>query len=288
MKKSLRQCNDCNKFYDYQHINFSFNLALSKSINDETDEEMKKQLLNMNKTLSDKDKMEWCTCYNEEKANYLGEAEDFLVKTQVLNEKIEEDALGFDFKINKSIIYHQNQKTFNDTLFLKFLKSLKTKLKDERLLSFSYIGYDNFIDKKFEANEYYSNPNFLLIQEFENLSQDNASILIKLNNIIKQRESNNKKTFILTSKKSEAELKKFMLTRFYPSDEHIVFEFIKLINQNFETMNITTIEEMDNVKINTLNPTRKKRTSATKKKEPVGKKNDDTTTQIKDGEELEY
>lgn len=260
--ETLRKCEKCGNFFDTKNINFLTNVALSEALEKETNEKMKDIYNKYCGIMSSHTKIQWCTCNTEEKQDLKDEALEFLVKKQVLNEDIEEESLGFDFRINKNILYFKHEQNFNDTVFLKFVKSLKTKLHNDHILSFDYIDYDIYKSKTFDYKKYYNTPNYLLIYDLENLKEDNADILVLLNNIIKQRSSNNKKTFILSSLKNEAEFKKFISARFFSADEVIYQQFLKLITDNFENMSISAMYDNDSIKINTI---KSKETKKTKK-----------------------
>lgn len=266
MQKTLKECNICNKFYDIRNINFCLNIAISEKLDSKIKENQKKYLLNLNNLMTDATAIKWCTCNTEEKKSYLEEAIRCLEDVNQQDKSLKEENLGFDFKLNEDIMYVANEHNFVSSLFLKFIKSLKSRLKEDNILSFDFIDFDKLTQRDFDPKNYYSKQNYLLIYDFENLQEDNIDIIIKLNNIIKQRKSNNKKTFIMSNIKIE-KLQNFLITRFYTKDEHIVLEFYNLLKNSFLHKTITTIEQKNDVKINTSDTKNRKKRATTKKKD---------------------
>ncbi len=266
--QTFKKCDSCGKFYDFHNVNFCFNLALSEHLSKTASEDTRKSLETLNNIMSEKSSINWCSCVTEEKMSHKDEAEAFLEDIGLQQKKRQEESFGFDFKLNKDFYYVKNSHNFNDMLFLKFLKSLKTRLKSDALLDFEYLSYDKLIARDFDPKNYYTSPNYLVIYEFENLQEDNIGIIIKLNNILKQRYSNNKKTFIV-SQHSIEELQKFLIGRFYSKDEYIAMEFYNLIKNNFETKIITTLEKDNKITLNTLSTKEKKKTRGRPKKEKI-------------------
>lgn len=265
MKSTLKECKECKKLYDIKNINFCLNLAISEKLNQNISKEEKEYLLEMNNLMTDSTGIKWCTCFTEDKQNYLEEAEEYLSNIDDFK-SIEEEELGFDFKLNEDILYIANEHNFDSFLFLKFIKTLKSKLQDIELLNFDFINFDKMTSRDFKPKKYYSSPNYLLIYDFENLQEENIDLIIKLNNIIKQRKSIDKKTFILSNIKLE-KLEKFLITRFYTKDEHIVLEFFNLLKNNFTPKIATTINQNGNVKLNTSSIKQRKQRKTKKQKQ---------------------
>lgn len=257
MQQALKECDQCHKFYDVRNINFCLNVAISEKLEDDVTDAQKEYLQKLDTLMTEATGIKWCTCNTELKRSFIEDAETSL-ETDLSNQKIEEQSLGFDFKLNEDVAYIANEHNFKSTLFLKFVKSLKAMLKEEELLSFDFLNFDKLTIRDFNPKHYYSAPNYLLIYDFENLQEDNIDIIIKINNIIKQRKSNNKKTFVVTNNDFN-KLEKFLVTRFYTKDEHIVLEFFNLLKESFLHKIITTIEQDHKVKINT-SPIKTKKT----------------------------
>lgn len=233
MKNSIKKCKKCGNFFDIENINYCLNVAISEKLEENPDNEI---LLNLISLMNERTNIKWCTCFSEEKTNLIKEAEAFLEK-----EKKEEIKMGFDFELNEDILYIANKNNFQNIHLLQFVKSLKAKLKDSEIFKFDFIDYDKLTDKYFEYKQYYSSPNYLLIFDFELLQETNITQLIQINSIIKQRKTNNKKTFVV-SREELKELEKILITRFYTKDEHIVLEFINLIKDTFKHKKITTLK----------------------------------------------
>jgi len=265
LKSTLKECKECKKLYDIKNINFCLNLAISEKLNQNISKEEKEYLLEMNNLMTDSTGIKWCTCFTEDKQNYLEEAEEYLSNIDDFK-SIEEEELGFDFKLNEDILYIANEHNFDSFLFLKFIKTLKSKLQDIELLNFDFINFDKMTSRDFNPKKYYSSPNYLLIYDFENLQEENIDLIIKLNNIIKQRKSIDKKTFILSNIKLE-KLEKFLITRFYTKDEHIVLELFNLLKNNFTPKIATTINQNGNVKLNTSSIKQRKQRKTKKQKQ---------------------
>jgi hypothetical protein len=266
MQESLKECKKCKKFYDIRNINFCLNIAISEKLAKERTQEEIKYLQELNLLMTETTGIKWCTCSNKEKYEYLEEAIQCL-EGRINNEtKLEDSQLGFDFKLNEDIFYVMNEHNFDSFLFLRFIKSLKSNLKHNQLLSFDFLNYDKMNTREFNSKFYYSSPNYLLIYDFENIQEDQIDIMIKLNNIIKQRKSNNKKTFIVSLNKIE-KLEKFLITRFYTKDEHTVLEFFNIIKNTFLNKKITTVEVDNKVKLNTMQINKRGRKRKTTEKE---------------------
>jgi hypothetical protein len=185
--------------------------------------------------------------------------------------------IKLDFTSDNDMIYVKNGK-FDDALFYKFLKNTKHELQFNETFSFDFISYEKFSEPTFSQiyKKFFLSPNFLLIDEIDQLSgKDSVSdttTLKLLVSIIKERASNNKKTFITLRNP----LAKTLLSwdqKFWNKDDNLASEFSSLLSNRF-LEKMMSIQETDGViKINSsFPPTVKKTTSKTKEDISFGNK----------------
>ncbi len=249
-KIKFKKCDTCQKFYDTSNNNFFLNFAISKFKNKDivSNELLKSLQENINRT----SEIDWCTCFHEEKSKAAEEAAATFDNT-FSNPKDSFDIkeIGLDFTINKNILYIQNNK-FSEAHFLGYCKSLKQNL-NGTIFDFDFLTADKISDERFlrHFKNYYINPNFLLISELHKIKENQIEELKNVVSIIKERISNNKKTFILLNQDLEL-FKKTLKANNWAKNELIYNELIDLISEDFNLKLITVSNKNDTVVVNTL------------------------------------
>ena len=243
---SIKKCDKCDKFYDGSDNNFFLNLAISKYKNSNS---FPSELLeNIQRNINNTSKIDWCTCYTQDKKDLIEPASANFDTAFIANStKFDIKTIGLDFTINKNILYIENNK-FSVSDFLRFCKSTKQKLHNT-IFDFDFLTYEKINDEKFNIHykKYIVKPNVLLITELHKLKENQINELKNVLSIVKERLSNNLKTFILLNQDIDL-FKKTLRANNWPKNETIYNELIDLIISNFDKRLITIIND----KVNTL------------------------------------
>lgn len=247
---TLQKCEECSRFFDSSNNNFFMNLAISKFKKEKTIPGALLEALqdNINKS----SEIDWCTCHHEKKMELAEEANanfDTLFTRKKGTFDIKK--IGLDFTINKDIVYIENNK-FSESDFLKYCKSIKQKLTNS-IFDFDFISHDKMDDELFLKNykNYYVQPNFLLINDLHQIKENQVEELKAIVSIVRERLSNNKRTFILLKQDIEA-FAKTLKANNWSKNELIYSELINLIEDKFARKLITLSEKNEKIAVNTL------------------------------------
>ncbi len=262
---NIKKCNKCNKFYDESNNNFFMNLAISKfkKNNGFTDNLLEKIQKNINET----SQIDWCTCYSVDKKKSTEAASANFDTMFIANSsKFNIQTIGLDFTINKDILYIENNK-FSTSDFLRYCKSIKQKLNNS-IFDFDFITHDKISDEKFLRNykNYFVNPNFLLITDLHQIKENQIMELKNILTIVRERLSNNLRTFIVLNQDLEL-FKKTLKANNWAKNELIYNELIEILSDKFDKKLITISSSKNEIKINTLDYS----ISKPKKKAPIEK-----------------
>lgn len=249
----MKTCKHCNKTIDEKNINFLFTVALSQQKEKNPNSEEFYQF--MYHALCDAKDISFCICKEgkEEREKMIAEAEKYLTSEEN-NHEIKLKELGFDFAQNQDVLYSINEKSFDKAHLLMSLKETKFKTEKMQNLKFDYIRSSDTLNKEFNRGKYYNNYNFLFVDlDYIDLDKkDRRKMFSDIAEIIIERRSNLKKTFLLLPKEvHKSDFEQIMSKEMFQNETNVISKFSNTI-ETFKEKEISTIFDEDTNKVKTI------------------------------------
>jgi len=194
LSKELKTCKHCHNYFKIDSPQFLINLVITEEYKKNKNKEI---LENLQEEINEVSEIKWCICSEslEEKEKYIKDFEKSLEEEKV-NNKI---GLGFDFGLNKNIIYYKTkeEKGYDKITFLSFLKKLKNNLKNGNYdFDFEYIDCSRLeeIESK-DIRRLKTETKFIVFYGMQHYMSNGAELKL-FNEIITTRLVNGKKNFV--------------------------------------------------------------------------------------------